>query len=89
VHVARYYLSRGAWLAAVNRAQDVLLRFPTAPSRREALDIIVEGYDRMGMPDLRDDAKKVLAKNYPADPLGKEGTHRGGWFGLSWLRWPW
>ncbi len=69
VHVAQYYLRRGAYLAAVNRAQHLLTRYPNAPTRREALDVMIEGYDRMGMTDLRDDAKKVLAKNYPNDPL--------------------
>ena len=74
IHVAQYYLRRGAYLAAVNRAQDVILRFPNAPTRKEALEVMVEGYDRMGMADLRDDAKRVLAKNFPAasvDNIGK------------------
>ncbi|MBK6981140.1 MAG: outer membrane protein assembly factor BamD [Betaproteobacteria bacterium] len=84
VHVARYYLKRGAWLSAVNRAQDILVRFPGSPERREALEIIVEGYDRMGMPDLRDGAKKVLAANYPAVPLAQEGKNRSAWWS-----WPW
>jgi outer membrane protein assembly factor BamD len=84
LHVARHYMKRGAWLSAVNRAQDVITRFPTSPSRREALDIIVECYDLMGMVDLRDDAKKVLAKNYPADPMSREGENRS-----FWLRWIW
>lgn len=84
LQVARYYLKRGAWLSAVNRAQDILVRFPDAPTRRDALDILVEGYDRMGLPDLRDDAKRVLAANYPADPMTQEGRNRQGWF-----RWPW
>ena len=84
LHVARYYLRRGAWLAAVGRAQDVITRFPQSPSRREALDIMVEGYDRMGLTDLRDDAKKVLALNYPGDPMAQEGKNT-----TSWLRWPW
>lgn len=76
VKVARYYLSRGAHLAAVNRAQDAIRRFPNSSIQREALDIMVEAYDRMGMPDLRDDAKKVLAKNFPAAPMGQEGRNR-------------
>lgn len=82
--VARYYLKRGAWLSAVNRAQDIVVRFPDSPERRGALEILVEGYDRMGMPDLRDDARKVLAKNYPGDAMAREGRNRPGWF-----RWPW
>lgn len=80
LHVARYYLRRGAWLSSVNRAQDILVRFPGSPVRREALEILVEGYDRMGLPELRDDAKKVLARNYPADPLAAEGRNRRSWW---------
>ena len=84
IHVAAYYLRRGAYLAAVNRAQDVIQRFPNAPTRREALDIMVEAYDRMGMADLRDDTKKVLAKNFPADPMGQAGRNRGGSWWKFW-----
>jgi outer membrane protein assembly factor BamD len=69
IHVARYYIVRGAYLAAANRAQDAIVRFPNSPMHREALEVLVESYDRMGMTDLRDDAKKVLAKNFPDDPL--------------------
>ena len=76
VKVARYYLDRGAHLAAVNRAQDAIRRFPNSPIQREALDITIEAYDRMGMPDLRDDARKVLAKNFPADRMAQEGQNR-------------
>ena len=84
IHVAEYYLRRGAYLAAVNRAQDVIQRFPNAPTRREALDIMVEAYDRMGMSDLRDDTKKVLAKNFPTDPMGQAGRNRGGSWWKFW-----
>jgi outer membrane protein assembly factor BamD len=80
LHVARYYLQRGAWLSAVNRAQDIVVRFPDSPERREALEIIVEGYDRMGMADLRDDARKVLAANYPQDAMAAEGRNRKEWW---------
>ena len=76
INVARYYLSRGAYLAAVNRAQDAITRFPNSPAHRQALDIMIEGYDRMGMKELRDDAKKVLAKNFPTDPLAQTGRNR-------------
>jgi outer membrane protein assembly factor BamD len=77
LHVARYYLSRGAYLAATNRAQDAITRFPNSPAHREALDIMIEAYDRMGMPELRDDTKKVLVKNFPDDRMGREGQNRG------------
>ena len=74
--VARYYLRRGAYLAAANRAQDAITRFPNSPSHRDALDIMIEAYDRMGMGELRDDARKVLAKNFPADPMAQANRNR-------------
>ena len=76
IHVARYYLSRGAWLAAANRAQDALKRYANAPVQQEALEILVESYDRLGLPQLRDDAKKVLALNFPDDRLAQQGQNR-------------
>ncbi len=77
VNVAKYYLARGAYLAAANRAQGSIVQFPDSPTRRQALDIMVEAYDRMGMTRLRDDTKRILALNYPADPLTREGKNRG------------
>ncbi len=78
VKVARYYMSRGAYLAAANRAQDMIVRFPRSPSKRDALEIMIESYDRMGMKPLRDDAKKVLAANYPDDRLARQGENVAG-----------
>ncbi|HEX6635462.1 MAG TPA: outer membrane protein assembly factor BamD [Usitatibacter sp.] len=76
VKVARYYMSRKAWLAAANRAQECITHFPRSPSRRDALEIMIEAYDRMGLKELRDDAKRVLAQNYPGDKLTAQGKNR-------------
>lgn len=65
VHVARYYYSRGAYLAAINRAQLALEQYREVPALEEALFVIVQSYDALGMPDLRDDARRVLVKNFP------------------------
>ncbi len=65
VHVARYYYRRGAYVAAVNRAQATVQDYQQSPSAEEALAIMVRGYDQLGMNDLRDDAKRVLEKNFP------------------------
>ena len=65
VHVARYYMKRGAYLAAVNRSQYTLKNYPEAPATEEALFIMVKGYDLLGMNDLRDDAERIMRKNYP------------------------
>ena len=76
INVAHYYMSRGAYLAAANRAQDAITRFPHSPTHKDALDVMIEAYDRMGMSELRDDAKRVLAKNYPSDPLAQQDKNR-------------
>ena len=63
--------------AAANRAQGAILRFPNSPIHEDALEIMVEAYDRMGLTALRDDARKVLAKNFPAERMAKAGQNRG------------
>lgn len=65
VHVARYYFGRGAYVAAINRAQVVVSDYQGMPALEEALFIIVKSYDALGMTQLRDDAKRVLEKTYP------------------------
>jgi outer membrane protein assembly factor BamD len=65
VHVARYYLKRGAYVAAANRAQYALKNYPQAPAQEEALLIMIQAYDVLGMPELRDDAERILRKNFP------------------------
>ena len=74
VHVARYYYSRGAYLAAVNRAQLALEQYREVPALEEALFIIVQSYDALGMTQLRDDARRVMQANYPQSAyLGQGG----------------
>lgn len=65
VHVANYYMRRGAYVAAVNRAQTSIKNYPDAPANEAALAIVVKAYDAMGMTDLRDDAERVMRKNFP------------------------
>ena len=65
VHVARYYYRRGAYLAAINRAQGVLADYRDSPSIEEALFIMIRGYDKMGNKQLYDDAMRVFKQNYP------------------------
>ena len=65
VAVARYYLGRGAFLAAANRAQNVLQRYPQAPAIEDALVISVQAYEQMGIPELAGTSRRVLEKNFP------------------------
>ena len=65
VHVARYYFSRGAYVAAINRAQVALTEYRNVPAVEDALGILLNSYNALGMDQLRDDARRVLEKNYP------------------------
>jgi outer membrane protein assembly factor BamD len=74
VHVARYYFRRGAYLAAANRAQQAVQEFQQSPSAEEALFLMAQSYDRLGMTQLRDDANRVLEKNFPSTSLSTDGS---------------
>src|SRR4051794_22230884 len=52
VHVANYYFRRGAYVAAANRAQQVVREFKDTPAVEDALYIMMRSYDAMGMPEL-------------------------------------
>ncbi len=65
VHVARYYYQRGAYVAAIARAQTALSEYQGVPASQEALKILVKSYDQLGMHDLRDDTQRVLETNFP------------------------
>jgi outer membrane protein assembly factor BamD len=73
VHVARYYYRRGAYVAAANRAQTVIADFQESPSAQEALYIMAQSYDKLGLTELRDDAGRVLQKSFPASTLQDSG----------------
>lgn len=79
VHVARYYLHRGAALAAANRAQQVVVGYPRSPEVEEALAIMVQSYDQLNLTALRDDARKVLDKNFPQSQYLPENRKRFWW----------
>ncbi len=66
VHVARYYLRRGAYVAAATRAQQAVAEFQQTPAVEEALYILVQSYEKLELPQLRADAERVLRTNFPS-----------------------
>jgi outer membrane protein assembly factor BamD len=64
-HVADYYLRRGAYVAALNRAKTALEQFNGAASNAQSLQIMAEAYENLGMMELAEDARRVLAANFP------------------------
>ncbi|KRT55096.1 outer membrane protein assembly factor BamD [endosymbiont of Ridgeia piscesae] len=63
IHVARYYMRRGAYLAAANRANRVVANFQRTSVVDEALQIMVDAYTRLGLKNLAEDAERVLTLN--------------------------
>jgi outer membrane protein assembly factor BamD len=64
-YVADYYLRRGAFVAAANRARNALESYNGAASNAESLRIMITAYEELGMDDLAGDAKRVLELNFP------------------------
>ena len=68
IHVANYYFSRKAYLAAANRGRFVVENFQQTPAVPDGLAVMVQGYKMLGMQELSDNAVQVLAANYPEHP---------------------
>ncbi len=66
-HVADYYLRRGAYVAALNRAKAALEQYNGATGNARSLRIMVAAYDELGMADLAADTRRVLEANFPGD----------------------
>ena len=69
IHVASYYLRRGAYVASVNRAQSVLTNYPNTPQTRDALQIMVQAYTELGLTDLSRDTQRILDQNIAKDGI--------------------
>ncbi len=82
VHVARYYYRRGAYVAAINRAQSALAEYQNVPALEEALFILQRSYQALGMTQLASDTRRVLEKNYPASTYlsGNIRTNQAPWW---------
>lgn len=65
VGVAKYYMKRQAYVAAVGRAKYAIEQYPQAPAIEEALVVLTAAYDKLGMNELRDDSKRVLDRTFP------------------------
>jgi outer membrane protein assembly factor BamD len=68
VHIARYYIKRGAYVAAAGRASAVVEKYQGTPAVPYALQVMQEAYTNLGMTDLAKDATRVYELNYPNGP---------------------
>ena len=67
LYVARYYMRRGAYVGALNRAKFCIENYDGAPAVQGSMKILVDAYRRLGMLDLAANAERVYADNYPGN----------------------
>ncbi len=65
LHVALYYMRRGAYVGALNRAKYCVENYDGAPAVRGSLKVLVDAYRQLGMTDLAANAERVYDANYP------------------------
>ena len=71
IHVADFYMRRSAYEAAVNRANHVIKEYQRTPAVPLALQVMQDGYRKLGLNDLAADAERVYKLNYPnGAPMG-------------------
>jgi len=78
VYVAGYYLKRGAYVGAINRAKYAIENYDGAPQIKEALQIMSESYRKLDMPELATSAERTLRENYAQADVVEE-TRRSWW----------
>jgi outer membrane protein assembly factor BamD len=80
VHVARYYLKRGAYVAAAQRAKGAIEQYDGAPAVREALAIMIESYDRLNLQPLAAQSRQVYEANYGGEIRQAQAEVQKSWW---------
>ena len=78
LHVAQYYMRRGAYVGALNRAKYCVENYDGAPAVKDSLKVIVNAYYDLNMTDLAKDAERVYADNYPGST--KDIERKKAWY---------
>ncbi len=82
--VARYYIKREAYVAAAQRAKQTIEQYDGAPAVREALEIMILSYEKLGLGELAQQTRAVYQANYSAEPgssrSDNEGPQRKRWW---------
>jgi outer membrane protein assembly factor BamD len=79
VHVATFYYKRGAYVAAVNRAQNVVRDYPGSEAAKNALRVQQLAYDAMGMKDLSKDVQRVYDLNFSSETAASNADQKPWW----------
>jgi outer membrane protein assembly factor BamD len=73
IHVADYYLTRQAYVAAANRGRYVVENFQETPSVGDGLAVMTEAYQRLHLDELAATSLETLKLNYPNHPTLVDG----------------
>ena len=84
IAVARYYVGRGAYVAAAQRAKVAIEEFDGAPAVRQALEIMVFCYDKMDLKELAAQTRAMYRNNYEGEVGENKGPAKKKWYKL-WL----
>lgn len=79
LHVALYYMRRGAYVGAINRAKYCIENYDGAPAVRDSLKVLIDAYRQLNMQDLAANSERVYATNYPQDAKSAQASTRPWW----------
>ena len=65
LHVALYYMRRGAYVGALNRAKYCVENYDGSPAVKGSLRVMIAAYYSLNMVDLAKNVELVYADNYP------------------------
>jgi len=80
VHVAQYYMKRGAYIAAGQRAKGAIEQYDGAPAVRDAVAILIESYDKLNLAPLAAQTREVYAFNYSGAVRSSEAEVKKKWW---------
>ncbi len=78
LHVALYYMRRGAYVGAINRAKYCVENYDGAPAVKGSMKVLVDAYRKLKMTDLAANAERVYGDNYPAST--NDVVHKKHWW---------
>ncbi len=79
LHVAQYYMRRGAYVGALNRAKYCIENYDGAPAVQGSMQVLIDAYRALGMVDLAANAERVYTDNFPQGKLAPARKKRWWW----------
>ncbi|HCP53328.1 MULTISPECIES: outer membrane protein assembly factor BamD [Pseudomonas] len=73
IHVAHYYMTRHAYVAAANRGRYVVENFQETPAVGDGLAVMTEAYQHLTLTELANTSLETLKLNYPDHPSLEDG----------------